>query len=604
VRRSAIDERTTESQLPEALVDEDNPDSLSPPLRRRTRCRMAQDPAQAALAAGEPFALGRSLQEDQEDMGELDTTRTTHRETIEQPNAHLILGRASYCSILLSIFVVAIAVRLYRFGQVPPGLNQDEAATGYDAFALLYYGIDRSGFHNPVMFVSWGSGMYAIAGYLAMPFIAVLGLSPLSVRVPFLALGVASLVMLYLLSRLAGGKTVALLALFMLAISPWHIMVSRLALDANVFPALFLASVYCLAIGIERPWVLTVSAALFALCLFSYGTAYVVVPVFLTTACLYVLSCKKLTLRQLVLPALVFAVIASPIVAYVAINQFGWEPVRTPLFSIPRLTGPARYQTVSAIFAANFAHSVLHNVKPALKLLLTQDDGLIWNSIPGYGFSYVFSLPFISVGVTTSVIAVWKSKRYDPSCLLVLWLLVNIILALLEPVNINRINIVFLPLTYYLAVGLLYVTRTRIVLTTIIACYAAAFAAFSHNYFVSYPRNAGGAFFASLGEAIDKASEATDGKICVTGRVNQPYIFVLFQRKFDPRRYLSTVRYADPKAETHSVLSFDRYTFGLEECAGRAFGAYVIERGEPLPPEARDFAIVMFEWYAVAIRPK
>jgi hypothetical protein len=539
-------------------------------------------------------------------MGELDTTRTTQRETIVQPNAHLIFGRASYCWILLSIFVVAIAVRLYRFGHVPPGLSQDEAASGYDAFAVLYYGIDQSGFHNPVIFVSWGSGMNALAGYLAMPFIALMGLSPLSVRAVSLVLGVASLLMFYLLSRLAGGKTVALVALFMLAISPWHIMLSRWAVESNVFPALFLAATYCFATGIERRWVLTVSAALFALCLFSYGTAYVVVPVFLMIACLYVLSCKKLTLRQLVLPALVFAVIASPIVAYVAINQFGWEAVQTPLFSIPRLTGPARWQTVSAIFATNFALSVLSNGKAALKLLLTQNDGLMYNSIPGYGFFYMFSLPFVIIGVVTSVVAVWKAKRYDPSCFLALWLLVSFVLALLEPVNIVRINIVFLPLIYYLAVGILYVSRyvsrPRIVLTVIIACYAVSFALFSRNYFLSYPRNAGGAFFASLGDAIDKASEAADGEICVTGRV--PYIFVLFQRKFDPHRYLSTVRIEDPKGAFHSVVSFDRYTFGLERCAGQAFGAYVIERGERLPHEARDFAIVMFERYAVAIRPR
>jgi 4-amino-4-deoxy-L-arabinose transferase-like glycosyltransferase len=537
-------------------------------------------------------------------MGELDTTKTTQRETIAQRFSHLILGWAHHRWILLSIFAVAIAVRLYRFGQVPPGLGQDEAATGYDAFALLHYGIDRSGYHNPVMFVSWGSGMYAIAGYLEMPFIAVLGLSPLSVRTAFLVLGVASLVLFYLLARRTGGTTVALMALFMLAIAPWHIMISRMAVDANVFPALFLAAVTCLTIGIERAWVRMVSAALFALCLFSYGTAYVVVPGFLVMACLYAMYYRKLTSAQLVLPVLVFAVIASPIVAYVAINQFGWDAVRTSLFSIPRLTGPPRYQTISAIFSANFARSILNNAKTAVKLFLTQDDGLIWNSIPGYGFFYLFSLPFIILGVVTSVVAVWRTKRYDPACFLVLWLLASVALALLEPVNINRINIIFLPLIYYLAVGLLYVSRRRIILTVIIACYGIAFVLFSYHYFVSYPRDAGEAFDASLREAIEKASEATDGEICVTGQVNQPYIFVLFQRKFDPHRYLSTVRFEDPKAEFHSVISFDRYTFGLEHCTGRPFGAYVVERGETLPPEARDFAVVTFDRYVVAIRPE
>ena len=238
-----------------------------------------------------------------------------------------------------------------------------------------------------------------------------------------------------------------------------------------------------------------------------------------------------------------------------------------------------------------------------MKLLLTQDDGQIWNAIPGYGFMYMFSLPFVVIGVATSAVAVWKAKRYDPAGFVLLWLLVSGALALLERVNINRINIVYLPLAYYLAVGILYVGRLRIVLAAIVAGYAVAFALFAHAYFGSFPPEAGGAFYVSLREAIEKASDATIGDVCVTGQVNQPYIFVLFQRKFDPHRYLSTVRFEDPHAAIHTVISFDRYTFGLENCTGRAFGAYVVERDEPLPPEAKNFTVVPFDRYVVAIRP-
>lgn len=536
-------------------------------------------------------------------MAEPDTTKATPWETIAHSRAHPVLGWVRRQWLFLGILAVGVAVRLFRFGQVPPGLGQDEAAIGYDTFALLHYGIDRSGFHNPVMFVSWGSGMDAINGYLVMPFIAVLGLSPLSVRAGNLLAGLVSLVVFYLLARRTGGSKVALLALFMLAISPWHIMISRMAQDGNLFPALFLAAVTCLVIGLERAWVLTVSAALFALCLFAYGPSYLVVPSFLGLAGIYVLYWRKVTLAQCVLPALVLAAVASPIVAYVAINRFGWESVQTPLFSIPRLTGPARYESVSAIFAANFVPVVLNDAKAALKLLLTQDDGQIWNAIPGYGFMYMFSLPFVVIGVATSAVGIWKAKRYDPACFVMLWLLVGGELALLERVNINRINIVYLPLTYYLAVGILYVGRLRIVLAAIVAGYAVAFVLFAHAYFVSFPREAGGAFYVSLREAIEKASDATAGDVCVTGQVNQPYIFVLFQRKFDPNRYLSTVRFEDPKAAIHTVVSFDRYTFGLENCAGRAFGAYVVDREEPLPPEAKNFTVVTFDRYVVAIRP-
>ena len=51
--------------------------------------------------------------------------------------------------------VVFLAVSLgprfaAAFGSIPPGIFVDEASSGYDAYALLHYGIDRNGFHNPV----------------------------------------------------------------------------------------------------------------------------------------------------------------------------------------------------------------------------------------------------------------------------------------------------------------------------------------------------------------------------------------------------------------------------------------------------------------------
>ena len=65
--------------------------------------------------------------------------------------------------VLLSAMAVGLLVRAWAFGSIPPGLNQDEASTAYDAFCLIHYGMDRNGFHLPVMLVSWGSGMYSLA---------------------------------------------------------------------------------------------------------------------------------------------------------------------------------------------------------------------------------------------------------------------------------------------------------------------------------------------------------------------------------------------------------------------------------------------------------
>lgn len=60
--------------------------------------------------------------------------------------------------IVAAIMLVGILVRLLFVGRYPAGLNQDEASAGYDAFAVLNYGIDRNGIHNPMHLIAWGSG--------------------------------------------------------------------------------------------------------------------------------------------------------------------------------------------------------------------------------------------------------------------------------------------------------------------------------------------------------------------------------------------------------------------------------------------------------------
>src|SRR5215203_5246140 len=78
--------------------------------------------------------------------------------------------------VLLAAIAIGILLRTWRWNEIPPGLNQDEASTAYDAYSLFRFGVDRHGFHLPVVLVSWGSGMYALASYVEAPFIGLFGL--------------------------------------------------------------------------------------------------------------------------------------------------------------------------------------------------------------------------------------------------------------------------------------------------------------------------------------------------------------------------------------------------------------------------------------------
>jgi 4-amino-4-deoxy-L-arabinose transferase-like glycosyltransferase len=517
--------------------------------------------------------------------------------------------------LLLAILFLGAAVRLYAFGSVPAGFNQDEASTGYDGYALLHYGIDRSGFHYPVFLVGFGSGMSALPSYLAMPFLLVFGVSAAAVRAPNILIGILALPAFYLLVRRTGDKTLALLATFLLAISPWHVMDSRWTL-AGVLPNLVIFGVLALCRGRENPRSLLWAAVFFALTLYEYAPAYLFIPVFLALASVFFLRNKPASWRPFVAAGALFGVLALPIVLTVAVNQFKLGSIETPLLSMPRLPVAPRYQMVSTLFGSSGATSIGDNLRTFLKVLAKGNDGLIWNAIPGYGYLYRFALPLAVLGV----IATFLKRRFwtsDVDFFFLAWLLAGVVLAAAETVNINRINVVFIPIIYFAAVGIRAfaaevgqtfvrsraLAASRIVLMAFVAYYCVSFAYFTRDYFgASYRAQIGDPFFAHFGEAINRAAAHTTGPLCITDRVNEPYIFVLFYRKIDPHIFAQTVQYEDAQAQFRSVATFDRYTFGLDRCNPTITQGYVADQTEASRIDRRRFSTRQIGRYVVGLR--
>ena len=147
------------------------------------------------------------------------------------------------CQILFClILLLGILIRVWSFPANPPGLNVDEAITGVDAYDLLHYGVDSNGVSFPVHAISYGSGQNTPYIYLLAPFLALGGLSIFTLRLPMLLLGIATLPMVFYAGRRIINQTFGLIAMFFIAVSPWHIMISRWGLESNTLPFIFLAA--------------------------------------------------------------------------------------------------------------------------------------------------------------------------------------------------------------------------------------------------------------------------------------------------------------------------------------------------------------------------
>src|SRR3972149_5636088 len=136
--------------------------------------------------------------------------------------------------LLFLILLLASFLRFWRLGSYP-ALNADEAAIGYNAYSLIETGKDEHGNAWPIHFQSFNDYKPGFYFYLVLPFVKVLGLNEWAVRIPGAALGVGTVLLLYLLVKeLFKNEKLALASSLFLAISPWHIHFSRGAWEVNV----------------------------------------------------------------------------------------------------------------------------------------------------------------------------------------------------------------------------------------------------------------------------------------------------------------------------------------------------------------------------------
>lgn len=513
---------------------------------------------------------------------------------------------AAYCKNnpwLLLLFLLGAVIRIIYIGSIPPGLNQDEASIGYDAYAILHYGIDRNGVHLPIHLIAWGSGQNALYAYLSMPFIWLFGLSPVSVRMLSLVMGLLSMIVFYLIAvRLFPSRRAGIAAMFFIAINPWHIMMSRWALESNLFPAMILLAVYCLLRALERPAWFYAFTVLLALSLYAYGTAYFFVPVFVLGTGILLLYRRVLKLWTLLWNGLLFVLLALPIVAFIFINRYQLQGFSTPFFSIPRLTTP-RVEQVSSLFSGQLLDTAWGNLREFFNIMISGSDGLPWNSIPPYGYAYPIAFLFVLPGI---VVLITSLRRRDNNGtgqgIILLWTLIAVLMAAVTSVNINRINIIFYPMILLLLAGFLWLGgKIKGVGYIAAGAFAVYFAFFSAAYFRDFPERISPYFYESVGEAIQYASSATKGNIYVTDSVNMPYIYVLFYEEINPHDFVDSVSYVNPGDPFQLVDSFGRYRFGSPRMIPGEQAAYILSNSEFNPGDLQGYEIKRFKNYTVVV---
>lgn len=173
--------------------------------------------------------------------------------------------------------------RLALIDKIPPGVSNDEADNGYEAYSLLKTGKDQWGKVWPITdFLGFGDHRLPVYIYSIIPFEAILGLNSVSIRLPSVVSGVVILILTYILARAWFSDLVGKLAAIILVAMPWFWGMTRVAIEPPVALAFILAGTFVLWNSRERLRFYLSSGFIFVLAMFSYPGIRLFLPIWVS----------------------------------------------------------------------------------------------------------------------------------------------------------------------------------------------------------------------------------------------------------------------------------------------------------------------------------
>lgn len=523
--------------------------------------------------------------------------------------------------ILAGILLFGFFLRVYQFGNIPAGINQDGAMAAVDAKALADYGTDRLGMKYPVHFTAWGYGqMSVLLSYMMIPFIKVGGLSVVTARIPMVLASMAGILCVYLFVKDLTNSKKALVVAGFITINPWHIIQSRWALDCNLFPHVFVIGLFFLYRGIKnkdksdwfkKDFPVYLSMFFFAMCMYCYGISFYTVPVFLLIMCVYMLVKKLISWKGTIISVIVYFFFSWPIYLVMVINTLKLHTINTPFFTIPYFENSVRSNDI-LFFSKEPLKQLASNIKSLWNIVVMQGRDLPWNSINGFGIIYLCSIPLVILGLIYGVAKIKESKDEKEKCgfiAVMTFLFIGILAGLItSDVNINRINIVIYPMIILTGLGICFVLRWgRQFKYAIILPYAVLFVIFITTYFSTYAEQMKYYFFSGFDNALYYAKEFDCDTYYITpdvqyeGSKNVSEVITLFCHDIDSRYFQGKTNEIDGETELYYSEKYQYTTPQDIDISPQNSAVYVINSKDTGYFNYEEYHIEYFDRYCTVV---
>lgn len=496
--------------------------------------------------------------------------------------------------LLILILLLALFLRLFNLPNIPPSPSMDESSIGYNAYSVLKTGADEFG-EFPLIsqrgYDDWRRSTYL---FLTIPFIKFLGLNVLAVRLSAAILSVLTVLSSYFLVRqlfisrgtkqnpstgsmrslqASSGQTqnyaesIALLASFLLAISPWHIYISRLGHESNAnLSFLIFGILFFLKSNSEKKWIfLLISGIFFTLSMISYYSGQALVPLFVLG--LFIIYRKSLlsiitSNKKILALFFIFLILLIPVFLNIfsqkALIRFQGTSTFTKeahqeLFAkrVSLFNESVKNNNIIGMIIYNrrffpvqvFAEGYLSHFNP--KWLFSNSSSEPFK-IPGFGLLYIWEAPLLTIGIIFLLFSrIFERKTKGTIFLWLALAAVPAAIATQTPHAMRSYNLV-LVLQILSALGLFYFFYNLkkftipiflgfvvIVLVSLLNLY--------QNYFYVFPKEQSSSFQYALSKTVPFVleNEKYYEKIVFSNKDNlyQSYMIFLFQTKYDPFLY-------------------------------------------------------------------
>lgn len=489
--------------------------------------------------------------------------------------------------IILIIFVAAF-LRFYQLGTNPPSLTWDEAAWGYNAYSMGIDGRDEFGRFLPYDYLeSFGDFKPPMYAYLSIIPVKIFGLNEFATRFASAFFGTFTVLVTYFLtvSLFPNRKNFPFFAAFLLAISPWHIMLSRAAFEANLATFFIALGVLLFLKALQRnPTLLIFSVISFVASIYTFNSARVVSPVLLI--CLSLFHWKKLIVekKSVMLSIVVGLVLILPIFNFLISPQASLRFKEVNIFSDINLIKISNQQIANdnnalwsrvlhnrrVVYAREVVRHYFDNLSP--EFLFINGDANTKFSTQDVGQMYLWELPFFVTGLLFLI------KRREKNWWIVpMWLLIGIIPASLARETPHALRIegslpTFQIMTAYGISEFLIWLKSRhgalkklstAIITLISFVLFVNVSYFLHGYYFHYARENSGDWQYGYKEAISyiQTTKRKYDNVQIGDTLGRPYIYTLFYTKYNPQKFRQEADITRDAFGFVHIHGFGRYKF-------------------------------------------